>query len=117
MLTEPSDSAVVARVTVDPQAVGYVSMGWANRGARALRLAALTGLPYTGPDMESVYLGKYPATRFFSLYFRTGGPLLANGFNTFITSHSGQKIVQDAGLVPTSVPVRFVRRSPMYKSH
>jgi phosphate transport system substrate-binding protein len=117
VLTEDSDSAVVARVARDPQAVGYVTLAWAERGARPLRLSPLTGLAYTRPDAETVYAGKYPLCRLFNYYVRTGGSLLANGFITFITSTSGQKIVQEAGFVPTSVPVRFVRRSPMLKSH
>ena len=117
VLTEDSDSSVVVRVAGDPDGLGYVTLAWANRGARPLRVSGLTGLPYTWPDAESVYQGKYPISRFFNLYVRTGGPLLANGLITFITSRSGQQIVQEAGLVPTSVPVRFVRRSPLLKSH
>jgi phosphate transport system substrate-binding protein len=117
VLTEDSDSAVVARVLRDPQAVGYVTLAWAERGARPLRLSPLTGLAYTQPDAETVYNGKYPLCRFFNCYVRTGGPQLANGFITFITSTGGQKIVHETGFVPTSVPVRFVRRSPMLKSH
>jgi hypothetical protein len=52
-----------------------------------------------------------------NLYVRPKGPPLANGFITFITSHEGQVIVRDQGLVPTAVPIRFVRRSPMVGSH
>lgn len=117
VLTGDSDSAVVARVAQDPQAVGYVTLAWAERGARPLRVSPLTGLAYTRPDAETVYGGKYPLSRLFNYYVRTGGSLLANGFVTFLTSTSGQRIVQEAGFVPTSVPVRFVRRSPMLKSH
>jgi len=117
VLTEDSDSAVVAHVLRDPQAMGYVTLAWAERGARPLRISPLTGLPHTRPDVETVYGGKYPLNRFFNYYVRAGGPLLANGFITFITSTAGQKIVHEAGFVPTSVPVRFVRRSPMLKSH
>lgn len=117
VLTEDSDSAVVARVLRDPQAVGYVTLAWAQRGARPLRVSPLTGLVYTQPDVETVYNGKYPLCRFFNCYVRAGGPQLANGFITFITSTGGQKIVHETGFVPTSVPVRFVRRSPMLKSH
>ena len=116
-LTEPSDSAVVARVAGDPDAIGCVTLAWAGRGARPLKLSSIDGLPYVLPDAETVYRSRYPLTRFYNLYVRTGGPLLANGFITFITSGPGQRIVQESGLVPTSVPVRFVRRSPMLKSH
>ena len=117
VLTEDSDSAVVAHVLRDPQAVGYVTLAWAARGARPLRISPLTGLAYALPDAETVYGGKYPLCRLFNYYVRTGEPLLASGFITFITSTGGQKIVHEAGFVPTSVPVRFVRRSPLLKSH
>jgi phosphate transport system substrate-binding protein len=112
-----SDSEVVARVAQDRDAIGYVTLAWARRGAKALRVSALTGLPALEPDAESVYRGTYPITRFFNYYLRTGGAPLAGGFSTFLTSHNGQKLVQESGLVPTSVPVRFVRRSPMLQSH
>ena len=117
VITASGDSAVVARVAADAEAIGFVTLAWAGRGAKSLRVSALTGLPYESPDPELVYQGKYPLSRFYNLYVRTGGPLLANGFITFVTSRNGQQIVHEAGLVPTSVPVRFVRRSPMLQSH
>jgi hypothetical protein len=86
-------------------------------GTATLGVSSLRGLPYVRPDAQTVYEGTYPASRSFSLYFRVDGAALARGFNTFVTSLDGQRIVQDAGLVPTSVPVRFVRRSPMIPSH
>jgi phosphate transport system substrate-binding protein len=114
---EASDSGVVGRVAREAGAVGYVTLAWADRGARSLRLGALTGLPYWKPDPEAVYRGQYPLVRFYNLYVRATGPRLANGFITFVTSHEGQKIVHEAGLVPTTVPVRFVRRSRMLGTH
>lgn len=112
-----TDSAMVAEVAKNPRAMGYTSLAWANRGARPLRLATLTGLPYWKPDLEAVYKGEYPLTRFHNLYVRTTAPRLASGFITFVTSRDGQKLVQEAGLVPAAVPVRFVRRSPMLGTH
>ena len=114
---ESSDSGVVAYVRSHPAAVGFVSMAWADRGVRPLRLASLRGLAYWRPDAEAVYRGDYPLTRYMNLYARPKGPALANGFITFVTSRDGQAIVHDGGLVPTAVPVRFVRRSPMMGSH
>jgi phosphate transport system substrate-binding protein len=112
-----TDSEVVARVRANPAAIGYVSLNWADRGARALEIAALKGLPYRKPDLEAVYEGRYPLTRFFNLYARASGPRLSNGFITYMTSFEGQKLVQESGLVPTAVPVRFVRRSPLLGTH
>lgn len=114
---ETSDSAVVARLRSDRHAVGYVSLGTPAAGTKALRLATLTGLPYWRPDLEAVHRGDYPLTRFFSLYLRVDGPRLAGGFVTFVTSLDGQRLVRDHGWVPTEVPVRFVRRSPLLGSH
>lgn len=117
VFTEGSDSGVVARVAGNPGALGYISMAWAGRGAKTLRLASVTGLPYLMPDPEAVYNGSYPLMRFYSLYVRSTGPRLANGFITYVTSRDGQVLVHDYGLVPTSVPVRFVRRSAMQSTH
>jgi len=112
-----SDSGVVAYVMRHPAAVGIVSMGWAERGVKPLRLATLRGLSYRRPDAEAVHEGEYPLARNMNLYVRPKGPQLANGFITFVTSREGQVIVRDRGLVPTAVPVRFVRRSEMIGSH
>ena len=112
-----SDSEVVSRVASDPSAIGYVSLAWAERGARALRLATLRGLTYRKPDLEAVYRGEYPLGRVFNLYVRARGKRLPNGFITYVTSLDGQRLVRDYGLVPTAVPVRFVRRSPMLGTH
>jgi ABC-type phosphate transport system substrate-binding protein len=80
-------------------------------------VASLEGLPYWGPDLEAIHEREYPLTRSLNLYVRSVGHPLAKGFVTFVTSRDGQKIVHQAGLVPTTVPVRFVRRSPMIGTH
>lgn len=117
VLTAATDSAVVAAVGARPGAVGLVSLAWAGRGAKALRISGMTGLPYFAPDLEAVYRGEYPLTRSMNFYVRETGPKLAHGFITYVTSGDGQKLVHEAGLVPTSVPVRFVRRSPLRGAH
>lgn len=114
---QASDSGVVDYVARHPGAIGVVSMAWSERGVKPLRLATLKGLSYWRPDAEAVHRGDYPLARDMNLYVRPTGPALANGLVTFITSREGQTIVRDAGLVPTAVPVRFVRRSPLMGSH
>jgi phosphate transport system substrate-binding protein len=116
-ITESGDSAVAARVMRDPHAIGYVSLAGASLGAKPLRVAAITGLSYWKPDLEAVYKGDYPLTRFHNVFVRADGARLAHGFITYVTSEEGQRLVHDAGLVPTTVPVRFVRRSPMKGTH
>jgi phosphate transport system substrate-binding protein len=114
---ETSDSTVAARVRSDPGAIGYVTLAGAGEGCRSLRVATVTGMRYWAPDLEAVHNGDYPLTRVVYDYVRTSGHPLANGFITYTTSRDGQQIVHEAGLVPTTVPVRFVRRSPMQPSH
>ena len=111
------DSSVVADVSEEPGAIGYVTLAGARDPSRALRVALLPGMRYWTPDLEAVHNGDYPLTRIVYEYVRAKGPALANGFITYVTSRDGQQIVHEAGLVPTSVPVRFVRRSPMQSSH
>lgn len=115
---EASDSAVAARVARTPGAVGLVPLALAAApGVKALRLAALEGAPYAEPDMEAIHLGQYPLTFTVNLYRRPQGPRLAGGFVTHIASQPGQQVVLESGRVPTSVPLRFVRRSPLLGSH
>jgi phosphate transport system substrate-binding protein len=111
------DSSVAARVAGDPDAIGYVTLAGVNESCRTLRVAALPGMRYWMPDLEAVHNGDYPLTRVAYTYVRSNGAALANGFITYVTSRDGQRIVHEAGLVPTTVPVRFVRRSPMQSSH
>jgi phosphate transport system substrate-binding protein len=117
VLVARSDSDVVREVAAHAGAIGFVSMSWAARGAKALSLSAVNGLPYVFPDAETVYRGEYPLSRPYLFEVRAAGPRLAHGFITYVTSQDGQRIVHEAGLVPTAVPVRFVRRSPMEGAH
>lgn len=113
-----SDSSVLDEVRRDRAAIGFVDAAVLPRpGVRALRVAALDGLTYVRPDAESIHDGRYPLTRPLHLYMRTAGPKLAGGLITFVTSHDGQRLLHEAGFVPTAIPVRFVRRSPMQSSH
>jgi len=116
-LTAANDSLVVEQVARTPGAIGYVTLCTPVDRVKVLRAATLKGLPYWRPDLEAIYRGDYPLTRFYNLYVRAGGKQLANGLVTFVTSIDGQRLVREAGLVPTSVPVRFVRRSPMLSTH
>lgn len=111
------DSLVAGVVRGNPAAIGFVSGVHAGPGVKVLRLAALTGLPDWKPDAERVYEGDYPLARVINLYVRSRGAKLANGIVTFVSSRDGQKIVHEAGFVPTAVPIRFVRRSPMLGTH
>lgn len=112
-----ADSEVTRIVGANPAAIGFVSSVNAGPAVRVLRLSALTGLPDWKPDAQRVFEGDYPLARVINLYVRSKGRKLANGLVTFVSSRDGQRIVHEAGFVPTAVPVRFVRRSPMLSTH
>lgn len=115
---EASDSAVASTVARTRGAIGVVPLALARaRGVRPLAIAAMPGLPYVEPDAESVHLGQYPLTHYIHLYRRTQGARLAGGFITYVMSQPGQELVLANGRIPTAVPLRFVRRSPLLGSH
>jgi phosphate transport system substrate-binding protein len=115
---EASDTAVVQRVAKLPGGIGIVPLRMSNSpGVRALALSAVAGMDYIEPDMQTVHEGRYPITLFVNLFRRTRGPRLAGGFLTHVASEPGQRVVLQHGRVPTGVPLRFVRRSPLLGSH
>lgn len=110
--TVDGDSAAVAAVARERGAVAFVTLPFAERGVRALRVARVKGLAYVELDARSVYEDRYPLTRFYNLFLRHPGSRLASGFTTFLCGNEGQRMVRDAGLVPATVPVRFTNRTP-----
>lgn len=116
-VTVADDSLVAHYVATHPAALGYVSLGWAHAGVKPVALARIKGLDYTLPDPKTIYDEVYPLTRSYTIYLRPQGSELAAGFATFVTSGDGQKLVLGNGLMPATVPVRFVRRSPMQSTH
>lgn len=111
------DSAVAAIVSRDPGAVGIVSLPFADRGVRALKISRLKGLPYVDLDARSVYEDRYPLTRFVNVVIRASEVPLAGGFITFMCGEEGQRLVKEMGLVPATVPVTFSIRTPTVPAH
>ena len=77
-LMAPDDSMVVTAVARERGAVGYVALGANLAGVKVVRIASLRGLPYWKPDLEAVYRGDYPLTRFYNVYVRAGAPRLTS---------------------------------------
>jgi phosphate transport system substrate-binding protein len=111
------DSTVAAIVSRDPGAVGIVSLPFADRGVRALKISRLKGLPYVDLDARSVYEDSYPLTRFVNIVTREPELPLAGGFITFMCGEEGQRLVKEMGLVPATAPVTFSIRTPTVPAH
>jgi phosphate transport system substrate-binding protein len=68
-----------------------------------------TSRAFHKPHQAYVYQELYPLHYPIYLYTTAGYASLASGFSAFITSIHGQKIIQNAGLVPATMPVRLVQ--------
>ncbi len=118
-----SQAQVLEYVAKDPQALGVVSLACFKEDT----LATLTGkddgkvrpLAFMITDssgtparvtLHPYYLhsGEYPLHYPLYVYFNARSRLAA-GFSAFIASAPGQKIILNWGLVPATMPVRFVQ--------
>jgi phosphate transport system substrate-binding protein len=115
--TVANDSLAALRVASEPAAIAYVSLPFADRGVKALRVARVRGLPYVPLDARTVRDGRYPLPRYYNVVLRVPGNERANEFNTYLCALEGQRRALAAGWVPATVPVRFTERTPTLPSH
>jgi phosphate binding protein len=94
--------ALVERVAADPDAIGYVGLGWVGAGVRALRLAPGEGAS-VAPSPATVRDGTYPVYRPLLVYTR-GRPVGAvAAFLRFVLSADGQALVDAHGFIRSDV--------------
>ncbi len=113
-----SSPEMIQSVVKDPSGIGLVGMNWLADRKEQVRMLELcdTNAPdslgindkYFGPHQAYVYQRYYPLIRDVYIYSRADNYGVAAGFTSFITSVAGQKIVQNSGLVPATMPVRLV---------
>jgi len=94
-LLQASNGAVVAVVSRNRKAIGYIGVGYLNRGLRSVTVNDIQ------PTIENGKSGKYPVARKLYVYvnenkFSEG----AKAFIDFILSREGQKLVKKAGYIP-----------------
>ncbi len=90
-----STAVMMATVTQNPNAIGYISLGSLNDTIKAL---AIDGVK---PSVETVTDGTYSISRPFLIVEKEGAENeLAADFKEYILSDQGQKIIADAGYVP-----------------
>jgi phosphate transport system substrate-binding protein len=101
-----SDSAMVAEVARRPDALGFVPRDAVRPGVKVLKVSEARGFPYYSPDRGNLWQQKYPLRNYQVMVYRRPAPRLADGLVTFALSNEGQRLVLEAGLVPTAVPLR-----------
>lgn len=94
-LLQASNGAVVQAVSKNPNAIGYIGIGYVNDTVKALTVNGIQG------NKENALSGKYPISR--GLFMITSGQP-AGDVKKFIDyvldPEKGQKLVSEAGFVP-----------------
>jgi len=93
-----SNGAIRSRVQSTPAALGYVGIGYLDRGVKGLAVEGVA------PEIEPVKTGEYPISRPLFL-FTNGVPPMGSALWRFVTlylSEKGQAIVSAIGFVPVT---------------
>jgi phosphate transport system substrate-binding protein len=112
---------IVETVARTPNAIGLVPLNWLQ-GAGDVSVLSVGGPgfrpdtsqpagKYYSPAQAYVYLYYYPLSTPVYIYTREVTRDLNLGFIAFVSSPPGQKVFQEAGLVPKTMPVRLIQLS------
>ncbi len=114
-----SSGELASYVAATPGAVGILGLNWLggiDPGVTVISLASSAMRPdstyapgeYYSPHPAYVYQGYYPVSAPVYVYTRNIEQDVSMGFIAFLTSAAGQKVFQNDGLVPATMPVRLV---------
>ena len=87
-----------ARVKSTPAAVGFVGLGFAGRGVKAV------SVDNVHPDRGTVSTGRYALARPLFM-FTNGYPKIGSPLHTFVTFYltpKGQELIESLGFVPVT---------------
>jgi len=99
-LIMPSSQAIYDEVCQNPNALGYVGMGFVNCGVKAVSVAASANSEYVCPVPGNIINGKYPVSRPLYLYTRANPHDAVKMFIGYALSDAGQKVVLETCFVP-----------------
>ncbi|MDR1696317.1 MAG: phosphate ABC transporter substrate-binding protein [Endomicrobium sp.] len=99
-LLMPSSQAIYDEVYQNPNALGYVGMGFINDEVKAVSVAVNENSGYFYPNNDNVIAGKYPISRPLFLYTNGLPRDLVEKFIDYALSDEGQKIVAETDFVP-----------------
>lgn len=94
-LTKTSNGEMAQAISRNPNGIGYVGIGYlaSVEGIKALKINGIE------PSVATVQSGAYPISRYLYMITRGQPEGLAKDFIEFVTSPSGQKIVEEYGFV------------------
>lgn len=96
----PTTQAIHDEVAANPNAIGYIGLGYVTPKVDALAVSMGDGKPYVEPSVKSVKNKSYPVSRPL-LWYTNGKPKGAvKKFVDFALSAAGQKVVAQLDFVP-----------------
>lgn len=99
-LLMPSSQAIVDEIYQNPNAIGYVGIGFMNDQTKAVSIAVKDSNNFVYPSIENVMNKTYPISR--PLYLYTNGipKDTIKDFIDYTLSDEGQKVVVETSFVP-----------------
>ncbi|MCX5777434.1 MAG: PstS family phosphate ABC transporter substrate-binding protein [Candidatus Firestonebacteria bacterium] len=95
-----SSQAIVNEISQNPNALGYVGIGYMSAELKAIAIAKKKGDKFVSPDIDSVLSDKYPISRPLFLYASSKDNKLVNALIAYALSDQGQKTVRKLDFVP-----------------
>ncbi len=105
-----STSVMMASVSGNKNAIGYISLGSLNDSVKAL---AVDGVM---PSAEGIKNGTYKISRPFNLVLSSKAGNVAQDFLRFIQSKEGQAVVEKAGYIGVGQPQPYAGAKPAGKA-
>ncbi len=117
-----SNKEVIEYVSKHPEAIGITSFSWINdpdadyadavKNVKVLAIkdegSKTAQSQYFRPSQTTLYLKQYPLLRYLYVVNCTGRDGLGSGFEHFIESDKGQRIILRSGLLPIAIPERNI---------
>ncbi len=110
-----SQQEIVKYVAQNPRAIGIVTISAILDSVPTIKVLAMQAVnkeaptPFVKLHQANVYRDYYPLHYPVYLYSTAKMSSVVSGFTAYIASVPGQKIFQNAGLVPATMPVRLVQ--------
>jgi phosphate transport system substrate-binding protein len=116
---QKSNEEVIRYVEQNPNAIGLIGLNWLSDKDDSLQNAFMKSIKVCGyqdetqtkfykPYQANLADSSYALIREVYIISREARSGLGSGFTTFVANNIGQRIIQKLGLMPATVPVRFV---------
>ena len=100
VLMMPSNQAIVEEVASNPEAIGYIGLGYLSDKLKAVAVAKDESSAYIIPSIQTVKDKSYSISRPLYMYTNAEPSDQIKTFIDYVLSEEGQKIVLDMDFVP-----------------